>query len=180
VIGSRFKGEIKKGAMPWHHRWLGNPILTKILGNFFDVDISDAHSGFRAFKRSIVDELDFKSTGMEFASEMIIKARKHAMNIVEVPITYYPRPGSASKLSSFSDGWRHLKFMFFAAPKYLFIYPGLFLAAAGVLSMVLTVLGLQINLIPRMNTMIVESFIIIVGYQILFFGFFAYVSKGKS
>lgn len=112
VIGSRLKGKIRKGAMPWHHRYIGNPLLSLMLRLLFGSRVSDTHSGFRLIKREAWKKLKLQTTGMEFASEMIIKATKKKMKITEVPINYYPRPyGSQSKLRSFRDGWKHLIFM---------------------------------------------------------------------
>ncbi len=130
VIGSRLKGNISKGAMPWHHRYIGNPALSCMLNVFFGTRISDSHSGFRLIKKSAFKKLELKTTGMEFASEMIIKAAKNNMKISEVPISYYPRIG-ISKLSSFSDGWRHLRFMLMFSPTFLFFIPGAILFLFG-------------------------------------------------
>ncbi|AJF61853.1 TPA: glycosyltransferase family 2 protein [Candidatus Woesearchaeota archaeon] len=130
VIGSRLKGNIKKGAMPWHHKYIGNPLLSFLLNVFFRTKVSDAHSGFRAIRKDYLFFLNLKTTGMEFASEMIIKAAKNNLDITEVPITYSPRIGE-SKLKSFSDGWRHLRFMLMFSPTYLFFIPGLLLLLSG-------------------------------------------------
>lgn len=119
VIGSRFKGEIKKGAMPWLHRYIGNPLLTYFLNMLFKAGVSDAHSGFRAFTKNALKKMKLRCYGMEFASEMIIEAVRRGLKIKEVPITYYPREGK-SKLCSFRDGWRHLKFMLMQSPKHLY------------------------------------------------------------
>ncbi|MCM2326181.1 MAG: glycosyltransferase family 2 protein, partial [Candidatus Woesearchaeota archaeon] len=133
VIGSRLKGNIAKGAMPWHHRYIGNPFLSGLLNLLFHTKISDAHSGFRLIRRDAFEKLGLKTTGMEFASEMIIKAAKHGMRIAEVPTNYYPRIGE-SKLSSFSDGWRHLRFMLMFSPTYLFFIPGIILMLSGIIT----------------------------------------------
>ena len=111
VIGNRFKGKMEKGAMPWHHKWIGNPLLTWFLNLFYNSGVSDTHCGFRVIKRESLDKLEFTSDGMEFASEMIIKAVKQGLMIKEIPVNYYKRKNGNSKLSSFSDGWRHLKFI---------------------------------------------------------------------
>ncbi|MFQ6125787.1 MAG: glycosyltransferase family 2 protein [Candidatus Heimdallarchaeota archaeon] len=110
VIGSRLKGKILPGAMPFVHK-IGNRILTFLLNILFGLKISDAHSGFRAFRRNEILELDLQSPGMEFASEIIIKSAKRRLKITEVPITYRPRLGSPPKLHTLRDGWRHLLFM---------------------------------------------------------------------
>ena len=112
VIGSRLKGRVHKGAMPWLHRYIGNPILSFILRLLFGSKVSDTQSGFRLVRRDAWKMLDLKTQGMEFASEMIIRATKRKMRIAEVPINYYPRKiGSQSKLRTFRDGWKHLRFM---------------------------------------------------------------------
>jgi len=110
VIGSRFSGEIIPGAMPWLHQCIGNPILTGILNILFKTHVSDAHCGMRAFTKRAYEKMELQTTGMEFASEMVIKAANVGLKITEIPITYYPRKGE-SKLNSFRDGWRHLRFM---------------------------------------------------------------------
>ncbi|HZS87468.1 MAG TPA: glycosyltransferase family 2 protein [Chloroflexota bacterium] len=118
VLGSRFSGTILPGAMPWTHRYIGNPVLTFILNVLYGLESSDAHSGLRAFTRDAYLRMGLTSPGMEFASELVIKAAQSRLRVAEVPITYYPRAG-ASKLNALRDGWRHLRFMFayrFAGP----------------------------------------------------------------
>jgi len=173
VIGSRLKGEIKKGAMPWLHRYVGNPILTWFLNLFYKVSISDAHSGFRAIRREAWERMRLKSHGMEFASEMIIEAVRLGLRIKEVPITYYPRKSGRSKLKSFSDGWRHLKFMLIYAPTYLYFIPGLLLGLIGVTLMVFAYLQVYIGYSPGFHSMLLGSLFVLVGYQIIFLGLFA-------
>ena len=113
VIGTRFKGTIKKDAMPWTHRYIGNPLLSGLVNLFFKANLSDAHCGFRAFTKKAFEKMNLKTTGMEFASEMVISASKNKLKICEVPISYNKRKGK-SKLKSFSDGWRHLKFIIYS------------------------------------------------------------------
>jgi len=132
VMGSRFKGEILPGAMPWLHRYIGNPVLTGILNFLFHSDISDAHCGMRSFTRSAYERMYLQTTGMEFASEMVIRAAQARMRIAEVPITYYPRAGH-SKLRSIPDGWRHLRFMLLYSPTYVLLLPGLIIWLLGML-----------------------------------------------
>ena len=122
VMGDRMKG-IQPGAMPWLHRYVGNPVLTGILNLFFRTGVRDAHCGMRAVRRSALPRLDLRTTGMEFASEMVIRAGKERLEIEEIPIHYHPREGE-SKLSSFRDGWRHLRFLLVHSPTWLFIVPG--------------------------------------------------------
>ena len=111
VIGSRFDGTIEDGAMPALHQYIGNPLLTKMLNILFHSDYSDTHCGMRAFTREALDKMDLKAPGMEFAIEMVIEASEKGLHIKEVPIRYKKRGGGEAKLSSFDDGWRHVKYM---------------------------------------------------------------------
>ncbi|MEM2143734.1 MAG: glycosyltransferase [Candidatus Jordarchaeaceae archaeon] len=180
VIGSRFKGKIEKGAMPWHHRWIGNPILTWFLNLFFKAGISDAHSGFRVIEKNALEKLNLDSEGMEFASEMIMEATLKGLRIKEVPISYYGRKNNNSKLSSFSDGWRHLRFMLINAPNFLFLYPGIFLLLLGIFLLCSTFFNFIIEYVPEIYSTIAGSLLIISGYQIIFFSLFAKIVQGKS
>jgi len=180
VIGSRFKGEIKKGAMPWLHRHIGNPILTRFLNLFFKAGVSDAHSGFRTVSKDVLEKLNLQCNGMEFASEMIIKAALEGLTIKEVPITYYARKAGKSKLNSFQDGWRHLKFMLFHAPVHLYIFPGVLFALLGLLLMAFTFFGVYLGYNPGLHTMILGSFGILLGFQLIFLGLFARIYGVKS
>ncbi len=111
VIGNRFAGKFEPESMPWSHKYLGNPILSGLLRSFYGTSIKDCHCGMRAIKTDCLNKLDLKTTGMEFASEMIIKASKNNLKIKQIPIDYKKRIGT-SKLKTFSDGWRHLKLIF--------------------------------------------------------------------
>src|SRR5262245_52036435 len=122
VMGNRM-GNIQPGSMPWLHRYVGNPVLTGVLNLFFGTGVKDAHCGMRALRRDALEVLDLRTTGMEFASEMVIRAAKERLVIRQLPIQYHPR-GGESKLSSFRDGWRHLRFLLVHSPTYLFIVPG--------------------------------------------------------
>ena len=119
VVGNRFAGVMEPGAMPWLHRYVGNPILSALLRAWFGVRVRDAHCGMRAIERSAYDKLKLKTTGMEFASEMIIRAGRAGLIIAEVPLNYRKRVGD-SKLRTFRDGWRHLRFMLLFAPGVVF------------------------------------------------------------
>jgi len=132
VMGSRFKGKIQKGAMPFSHKYLGNPVLSFILRLFFNTKVSDAHCGLRAIRRKSFEKLNLQTTGMEFASEMIIKAVKKRLKIKEVPINYRKRVGK-SKMNSLRDGWKHLRFMLLFSPTYLFFVPGTIIFLVGLL-----------------------------------------------
>ncbi|MFV9552131.1 glycosyltransferase family 2 protein [Algibacter sp. PT7-4] len=132
VMGNRFKGEKNKEAMPFLHRYLGNPVLT-FLGNlFFNTNVGDFHCGLRGFTRKAYDEMNLSTSGMEFASEIIVKASMLNLNISEVPTTVFPA-GRTRKahLRTFPDGWRHLRFLLLYSPKWLFLIPGIFFMFIG-------------------------------------------------
>jgi glycosyltransferase involved in cell wall biosynthesis len=174
VLGSRFGGEILTGAMSWSHRYVGNPILTGVLNRFFGLKSSDAHSGMRAFTREALDRMSLSCEGMEFASEIVVKAARARLRVAEVPITYHPRIGD-SKLNGVRDAWRHLRFMLILAPTYLFIYPGLFLFALGLVGESVLLPGpLRIgDRLLDVHFSILFTMIAIVGSQALVFGVFA-------
>ena len=173
VMGDRMDN-IHPGAMPWLHRYVGNPVLTGILNLFFRTGVSDAHCGMRGFRRDILPILDLRTTGMEFASEMVIRASKENLVITEFPIEYHPR-GGESKLSSFRDGWRHLRFLLVHSPTHLFVIPGMVLFGLGLI-LALLVLA-QINLFGRdwqMHALIGASLLLIAGTQVLSMGLCAH------
>jgi glycosyltransferase involved in cell wall biosynthesis len=173
VIGDRMDN-IQPGAMPWLHRYIGNPILTGLLNLFFRTGISDAHCGMRALRRDVLPRLDLRTTGMEFASEMVIRASKEKLKIAEFPIEYHPR-GGESKLSSFRDGWRHLRFLLVHSPNHLFIVPGAVLAGLGTLIILIT--ETELNLFGRawgVHTIIGGALLMIVGTQVLALGLCAH------
>ncbi len=174
VIGSRLKGKILPGAMPPLHRYIGNPVLTGILNLLFRSGVSDAHCGMRSFTREAYQQMELQTTGMEFASEMVINAKKSDLKIEEIPITYYPREGE-SKLNSFSDGWRHLRFMLMLSPTFLFLIPGILLFLLGFVGTVALLPGpLQIgNHAYDIHVMVLACLLCLLGYQILLMGFSA-------
>jgi glycosyltransferase involved in cell wall biosynthesis len=175
VLGSRLDGEIKPGAMPRLHQYVGNPMLTRFLNAFYDAEVSDAHSGFRVVRREALAAMDLSSDGMEFASEMIMEAAARDMDIAEAPITYHERTGDAT-LDSFRDGWRHVRFMLVNAPGYLFTVPGLYLGLVGALLMGLAFSGLSLGSVSfGVHSMIAGSLLTILGYQTVSFGVFAIV-----
>jgi glycosyltransferase involved in cell wall biosynthesis len=142
VMGNRFRGGIEPGAMPPLHRYLGNPVLTGIGRLFFHSRAGDFHCGLRAFDREAILALDLRTTGMEFASEMVVKATLHKLSIAEVPITLSPDGRSRPPhLRSWRDGWRHLRFLMLYSPRWLFLYPGICLLVVGGLSMTWLILG---------------------------------------
>jgi hypothetical protein len=173
VMGDRMDN-IHPGAMPWLHRYVGNPVLSGILNLFFRTGVRDAHCGMRGFRRDILPQLDLRTTGMEFASEMVIRASKEKLDIRQIPIEYHPR-GGESKLSSFRDGWRHLRFLLVHSPTHLFLVPGGVLFVLGTL-VSLTVLG-EIDVLGRqwnLHAMVAGSLLLIVGTQVISLGLCAH------
>jgi glycosyltransferase involved in cell wall biosynthesis len=174
VMGDRMDN-IQPGAMPWLHRYVGNPILSGILNVFFRTGIRDAHCGMRALRRDVLPRLDLRTTGMEFASEMVIRASKERLQIREFPIEYRPR-GGESKLSSFRDGWRHLRFLLVHSPTHLFMVPGLVMGALG-LAIFATVLARVDIFFGRqwdLHAMIGGALLLIVGTQVVVLGLCAH------
>jgi glycosyltransferase involved in cell wall biosynthesis len=173
VIGDRMDN-IQPGAMPWLHRYVGNPILTGLLNLFFRTGIKDAHCGMRALRRDVLPRLGLRTTGMEFASEMVIRASKANLRIAEFPIEYHPR-GGESKLSSFRDGWRHLRFLLVHSPNHLFIVPGAALAGLGTLIVVFVGAGLDFfGRAWGLHALIGGALLMIVGTQVLALGLCAH------
>ena len=173
VIGDRMDN-IQPGAMPWLHRYVGNPILTGLLNMFFGTGIKDAHCGMRALRRDVLTRLELRSTGMEFASEMVIRASKVNLRIAEFPIEYRPR-GGESKLSSFRDGWRHLRFLLVHSPNHLFIVPGAVLAGLGAVIVVFVEAGLDFfGRAWGLHALIGGALLMIVGTQVLALGLCAH------
>jgi glycosyltransferase involved in cell wall biosynthesis len=173
VMGDRMDN-IQPGAMHWVNRYIGNPILSGTLNLFFRTGIRDAHCGMRGFRRDILPTLDLRTTGMEFASEMVIRASKEKLDIREFPISYMPR-GGTTKLSRWRDGWRHLRFLLVHSPTHLFIVPG---AALLVLGLLISIISLaQIPIFGRewnLHTVIAGELLCIVGTQIVALGLCAH------
>ncbi len=171
VMGSRFKGGIMPGAMPFLHRYVGNPLLTGFLNLLFNTGISDAHCGMRSFTKEAFQKMNLKTGGMEFASEMVINASKCNLKIAETPVKLYANPGRKPHLRTFRDGWRHLRFMLLYSPEYIFMIPGLLFFITGLLCMAwiafsdLHIFGVKLG--P--NTMTLASFATLVGLQMLIF-----------
>jgi glycosyltransferase involved in cell wall biosynthesis len=173
AIGDRMDN-IQPGAMPWLHQYIGNPILTGLLNVLFRTGVKDAHCGMRAVRREVLTRLDLRTTGMEFASEMVIRAAKEKLTIAEFPIEYHPR-GGESKLSSFRDGWRHLRFLLVHSPNHLFILPGALLAGLGTL--IVVIVGAGVDLFGRawgLHALIGGALLMIVGTQVLALGLCAH------
>jgi hypothetical protein len=178
VMGNRFRGGIAPGAMPPLHQYLGNPVLTTVGRLFFRSPIGDFHCGLRAFRRDRMLALDLQTTGMEFASEMVVKATLHGLRIVEVPTTLVPDGRSRPPhLRSWRDGWRHLRFLLLYSPRWLFLYPGLLLIGLGLAAMLWLLPG------PRtlggvtfdVHTLLFAAAAVIVGSQAVFFAVFSRV-----
>lgn len=169
VIGNRM-GNIQPGAMPWLHQYVGNPILTRVLNIFFRSGVKDAHCGMRAFRRDALDRLKLRTPGMEFASEMVLRSSKAKLKVAEIDIDYHPRLGD-SKLNTFSDGWRHLRFLLVHSPTHLFLVPGMILLGLGLAMMIVVMTG--IDLFGRswdLHAMIAGSMSAIIGSQVVGLG----------
>ncbi|MDE0887167.1 MAG: glycosyltransferase family 2 protein [Myxococcota bacterium] len=173
-------GQVLPGAMPFLHRWLGNPLLSRLARAMFGLSISDIYCGMRGFTRSLYDELQQRCTGMEFATEMIIRSTLRGADIVEVPITLHPdgRQSHGPHLRTFRDGWRTLRFFLLYSPRWLFLLPGLVLLGLGVLGYGLALpgqrlLGAQLGA----HTLLVASLALLMGFQFLLF---AVVSKSVA
>lgn len=166
VIGNRMNN-ILPGAMPWLHRYIGNPLLSGFLNLLYRSGVHDAHCGMRALRRDALPRLRLRSTGMEFASEMVVRAVKEQLRIAEFDINYQPREGE-SKLSSFRDGWRHLKLLLVNSPTALFMVPGMVMLVLGLLGMVLSVSG--VSLFGRewqIHAMIGAALLTVIGAQVV-------------
>ncbi len=173
VMGDRMDN-IEPGAMPWLHQYVGNPLLSGFLNLLFRTGVRDAHCGMRAFRRSALPELDLHTTGMEFASEMVISASRAHLNIDEIPIHYHPR-GGTSKLSTFRDGWRHLRFLLINHPTALFVLPGMVLFVMGVVLSALVLGTITIGgYVFQLHALIAGSLLLIVGVQVIGLGLAAH------
>jgi glycosyltransferase involved in cell wall biosynthesis len=169
VVGNRMDN-IEPGAMPWHHRYIGNPVLSGLLNLLFHSGIVDAHCGMRAVRSDVLPRLDLRTTGMEFASEMVIRATKERLDVRQFAIAYHPR-GGESKLSSFRDGWRHLRFLLIHSPNHLFILPGALMALLGAVGELivlsrLAVFGREWDI----HALIAGALLAIVGTQVVALG----------
>lgn len=176
VMGNRFEGGIEEGAMPFLHRYLGNPVLSFFGRLFFKVGIGDFHCGLRGFNREAILKIKLQATGMEFASEMVVKAALTGLRITEVPTTLSPdKRGRPPHLRTWRDGWRHLRFLLTFSPRWLFLYPGVFLFLLGSClqaalfhgSIRLGSFGLDIH------TMLYSSAMTVIGVQLVWFAIFA-------
>jgi glycosyltransferase involved in cell wall biosynthesis len=176
VMGNRFKGGIAEGAMPFLHRYLGNPVLSFIGRLFFNCPVRDFHCGLRGFRQDLVSILDLKTTGMEFASEMVVKSTLFKVKITEVPTTL-SKDGRTRPphLRTWRDGWRHLRFLLIYSPRWLFLYPGIFLMALGLILGLFIMqgpLGLFQHVYFDTNTLLYAGAFTIIGFQAVTFGVF--------
>jgi len=173
VMGNRMDN-IQPGAMPWLHRYVGNPVLSRFLNVLYDTGVRDAHCGMRALRRDKLPVLDLRTPGMEFASEMVIRAARRGLVIRQFPIEYRPR-GGESKLDTWSDGWRHLRFLLVHSPTHLFLIPGLAMAAVG--GLVMTTALAQLDILGRtwdIHAEIAGALFVIVGVQVVSLGLCAH------
>jgi glycosyltransferase involved in cell wall biosynthesis len=177
VMGNRFAGGIKPGAMPFLHRYLGNPLLSLAGRLFFRVPIGDFHCGLRGFSREAIRNLGLTSPGMEFASEMIVKAAFKRLRCSEVPTVLSPDGRSgAPHLRTWQDGWRHLRFLVLHSPRWLFFYPGLVLLALGLVGVALLLPG-PLRVTPTtvldVHSLLAASFSVLIGVQLISFSILA-------
>ena len=167
VMGNRFQGGIKPGAMPVLHKYLGNPVLTWLGRLFFGSPCGDFHCGLRGFSKQAIKQLNLRTTGMEFASEMVVKASLYGLKITEVPTTLSPDGRSRPPhLKTWRDGWRHLRFLLMYSPRWLFLYPGLALMFLGFVATIWFVPQ------PRVHTLLYSATALIIGFQIVSFAVF--------
>ena len=178
VMGNRFRGGIEPGAMPPLHRYLGNPVLTFIGRLFFRSPVGDFHCGLRGFSKAAVTKLDLRTTGMEFASEMVVKATLQRMRIAEVPTTL-SRDGRSRPphLRSWRDGWRHLRFLLLYSPRWLFLYPGTVLMIVGLLVALSLLPGPRTvgSITFDVHTLLYAAMAVIIGFQTIVFAMFTKV-----
>lgn len=180
VMGNRFKGGIAPGAMPPLHRYLGNPVLTFIGRLFFGSPVKDFHCGLRGFSRDAILTLDLRTTGMEFASEMVVKASLRGLKVAEVPTTL-DKDGRRRPphLRTWRDGWRHLRFLLMYSPRWLFLYPGLVLFVAGTAGMAWLIPGARtVGVVTfDVHTLLIAGTATIIGAEILLFAYLAKISN---
>lgn len=180
VMGNRFAGTIHPGAMPWLHKYIGNPILSFVGRLFFKSQIRDFHCGLRGLNRERILQLDLNTPGMEFASELVVKSLLSNYKIVEVPTNLKPDGRSrAPHLRTWRDGWRHLRFLLFYSPRWLFFYPGLLMATAGLIGIMFLSQREQVVFSVKfdLQTLVFASFALILGLQSVWF---AILSKASS
>lgn len=174
VMGNRFKGGIEKDAMPFLHKYLGNPVLSFIGRLFFKINIGDFHCGLRGFSKSAFQKMNLKTSGMEFASEMVVKSKLNKLSITEVPTKLHKDGRTrAPHLNTWRDGWRHLRFLMLYAPNWLFLFPGILLTVVGlIMSIILVIKPIEFkSLTLDVHTLLYTSAFLLVGFQfIIFYG----------
>lgn len=176
VMGNRFRGGIKPGAMPWKHRYIGNPVLSGIGRFLFRCPVGDFHCGIRGLRRSAFEIMDLRTTGMEFASEMVIKATLKGLRITEIPVVLSPDGRShPPHLRSWRDGWRHLKFMLLFSPRWLFLLPGMTIFAMGLIASLILWWGPVhlVGVVFDIHTLLLASISCLLGHQLMTFAIFA-------
>jgi glycosyltransferase involved in cell wall biosynthesis len=178
VMGNRFKGGIRPGAMPWKNRYIGNPVLSFIGKLFFRANASDFHCGIRGFSKVAFQTMDLRTTGMEFASEMVIKSKLKGLKITEVPTIL--RPDGRSRpphLLPYRDGWRHLRFMLMYSPRWLFLYPGIFLILVGLAGCAWLLLGPRVvyGIGFDVHSLLYAFVFALLGFQLVAFAVFTKV-----
>jgi glycosyltransferase involved in cell wall biosynthesis len=180
IMGNRFQGEIKPGAMPFLNKYLGNPVLSFIGRLFFKIPLGDFHCGLRGFNKNSIQSLQLQTQGMEFASEMVVKSSLKELKMTEVPIVLSPDGRSRPPhLRKWRDGWRHLRFLLLSSPNWLFLYPGLMLAMSG-LTMMLFVNYAPFSIgkiIFDLNTLLFSSSFIVIGLQCIFFSIYSNILR---
>jgi glycosyltransferase involved in cell wall biosynthesis len=175
VMGNRFRGKILPGAMPPLHRYLGNPVLTGLGRLFFKSPVGDFHCGLRAFRRDAIERLGLRTLGMEFASEMVVKAAAFGLRVTEIPTTLAPdRRDRPPHLRTWSDGWRHLRFLLLYSPRWLFLYPGIALFALGITLNAALLPGPRRigNIVFDVHTLLFAAMAILIGFQSVVFATF--------
>jgi hypothetical protein len=178
VMGNRFKGGILPGAMPPLHRYLGNPVLTGIGRLFFNCPVGDFHCGLRAFRRDAIESLGLRTHGMEFATEMVVKATRFGLRVTEIPTTLSPDGRDrAPHLRTWRDGWRHLRFLLLYSPRWLFLYPGMALFVLGTVISAMLISGpLSIGGVGfDVDTLLFAAMAILIGFQSIVFAMFTKV-----
>jgi len=183
VMGNRFRGGIKPGAMPPLHRYLGNPVLSFIGRLFFGSKVGDFHCGLRGFRRDSILRIGLQTGGMEFASEMVVKATLHGLDVREVPTTLSPDGRSRPPhLRSWRDGWRHLRFLLLYSPRWLFLIPGLVMMAIGLVAGVLLTKGPVVigALAFDVDTLVGASAMVVIGFQAVLFALFTKVYAAEE
>ena len=178
VMGNRFRGGIQKGAMPALHRYLGNPILTKVGRVLFRSSAGDFHCGLRAFRKDAYERMGLRTTGMEFASEMVVKATLFKMRIAEVPTTLSPDGRShPPHLRTWRDGWRHLRFLLMYSPRWLFLYPGMLMVLLGLAGCALLLPGPRVfhGIGFDVHTLLYAFVSVLLGFQLIAFATFTKV-----